>query len=60
MWAGYFAKNLCFLIIFKGFTIFQENWEGPQPVTWAIAYSPSRGLDIWPSLGGARQFLHYG
>ena len=27
-------------MIFKGFTIFRENWEGPQPVILAIAYSP--------------------
>ena len=33
-------KTFVFLIIFKGFTLFQENWEGPQPVPWAIAYSP--------------------
>ena len=46
IWAGYFAKNLGFLLIFKGCTIFQENWGTPQPVTWAIAYSPCGPLPI--------------
>ena len=32
--------------MFKGFTIFQENWEGSQPVPWAIAYSPCGPLPI--------------
>ena len=36
----YFAKKNIYLIIFKGFTLFQENWGTPQPVPWAIAYSP--------------------
>ena len=40
IWAAYFAKKALYLIIFKGFTIFQENWEGPQPGILAIAYSP--------------------
>ena len=37
IWVGYFAPNPLYLIIFKGFTIFQENWGTPQPVPWAIA-----------------------
>ena len=37
---GYFAQTPLYLIIFKGFTLFQENWGTPQPVPWAIAYSP--------------------
>ena len=39
-----------FIIISKGFTIFQENWEGPQPVNLAIPYSPTK-LPISPWAG---------
>ena len=48
IWAGYFAKKALYLIIFKGFTIFQENWGTPQPVPWAIAYSPWWVPWPWP------------
>ena len=27
-----------FLIISKGFPIFQENWDRPQPIILALAY----------------------
>ena len=40
IWAGYFVPTPPYLIIFKGFPIFQENWEGPQPAILAIPYSP--------------------
>ena len=32
----------------REFTIFQENWEAPQPVTWAIAYSAWRAIAYSP------------
>ena len=45
------CQKPCFLIIFERYIIFQENWKTPQPITWAIAYSPWWAIAYSPWAG---------